>query len=194
MPITTSTAVSRNASHWLSRKCCPNMLLINAAGTKAGMPANMKVSAGIDLRSGSFTEQELASIDPICNYLSIADCDITGDFLTHWTRPPDYLFMRDCKVSDEQIISWSKLDWQPLGLAFRNEALTGRSIPALRKLAPTEELAIMGSKITATELYGLGSMDFRLVVSSTDYSPEEIRSLKRACPKLTLRSSFYPRE
>ncbi len=162
--------------------------------TPSGLAGLLNSGIRIDLRSGSFTEQELASIDPICNYFSIVGCDITGDFLTHWTRPPDYIIMRDCKVSDKQIIAWSKLNWQPLGLAFQNEALTDRSIPALRKLAPTGELAIMGSKITATELYGLGSMNFSLIVASTDYSPEEIRNLKRACPKLTLQSSFYPRE
>lgn len=162
--------------------------------TPFGLAGLLNAGIRIDLRSGSFTEKELASIDPICNYLSIVGCDITGDFLTRWTRPPDYLFMRECKVSDDQIIAWSKLDWQPLGLAFQNEDLSDRSIPAFRKLAPKQELAIMGSKITAAGLRELGSTGLGLVVSPTDYTPEEIRNLKRAYPKLGLRFPFFPRE
>ncbi len=162
--------------------------------TPFGLAGLLNAGIRVDLRSGSFTEQELASIDPICNYLSIVDCDITGDFLTHWTRPPDYLFMRDCKVSDKQIIAWSKMDWQPQGLAFQNEDLTDRSIPAFRKLGLKQELSIMGSKITAAGLRELGSTEWTLVVSPTDYTPEEIRNLKRVFPKLELRFPFFPRD
>lgn len=162
--------------------------------TPIGLSGLLNSRIRIDLSAGSFTEVELALIDPSCSYLSIVGCDITGDFLTHWSRPPEYLLMRGCKVTDQQIIAWSKLDWQPLGLAFQNEDLTDRSIPALRRLAPKQELAIMGSKITAAGLIELSSTDLSLVVSSTDYTPTEIRILKRAFPKLVLQFPFFPRE
>jgi hypothetical protein len=162
--------------------------------TPFGLSGLLNAGIRIDLRSGSFTEAELASINPTCKFLSIVACDITGDFLTHWTRRPDYLLMYNCKVTDKQVIAWSKLNWQPLGLALQKMDLTDRSIPAFRILDPKDELTIMGSKITAAGLQELRSTELRLVVSSTDYTPEEIRILKRAFPKLVLQFPFFPRE
>jgi Leucine Rich repeat len=160
--------------------------------TPLGLSGLMTSGIRIELRSGSFTEEDLVSIDPTCSHLSIVNCDLTGDFLTRWTKPPVTLLMRGTRVSDQQILAWSKLDWQPMGLAFLNEGLTDRSIPAIRKLAPTSSLVIAGSDITATGLRELGLTDLELVIAYLDFTAEEIRSLKKIYPKLHVRANLIP--
>lgn len=207
-PITSAAfdATTRSALVQLTCEDCPiddptvnklvvaglvNYIHLGKTGITPQGLASLMSNCGILLRPGSFSEEELGSIDPACGNvsLSIVDCQVTGDFLTKWTRQPISLTMMRTKLSDEQVIAWSKTNWRPRSLFFFGHDLTDRCLPALRKLGPTH-LQIAHGRISAAGLIEQIPTTTNLVIDACDYSPQELRLLRKSFPHITVQ--VYP--
>jgi Leucine Rich repeat len=150
--------------------------------TRAGLELALSCGIGLTLREDSFSENELAKIDPLavgCRGLRLDGSSFTGGFLENWSSMPRSLDLSYTSVADEELLRLAEKNWRLAGyLNLNHTPITDACLPALGKLKP-DSLYLDNTNLSAEGLAGLKLENTTLVVGHGQYTQEQLRLLRK---------------
>lgn len=146
--------------------------------TAAGLDFALSNSCDVVLLPGSFTDEELSSIDPPVRSLYFRGPKITCNFLTRWSQVPAVLDVSNTLISDDVLLSLAQRKNQIKWLRLRGCPITDKVIPALNAIQPNG-IDIRQTDITFDGLKKLNGSNMTVTIQHDQFTNEQLRILEK---------------
>ncbi len=146
--------------------------------TPAGLEFALSNKCYVRLFPGSFTEEQLSTIDPITDSLVLHGLKTRCQFLTTWSNTPKVLDLSGTLLDDQVLAELAQQNRQTTVIRINGCPITDAAIPALNQLQP-KHLDIRQTAITFEGLCKFNSSDVSLAIEHDQFTVDEIRMLNK---------------